>query len=126
MARSLTNIRTIGFRGLLVTITLIGTIPGCSSTRCGTQSVTSAAITIYTWHEPECPYKIMGPISIETEGSVADYNHGAKSRYHDLLIREVRLHGGHAVIGVAVQDLGIEQVILSGDMIQFTDPNCMH
>jgi hypothetical protein len=68
----------------------------------------------------------MGPITIETQGSVADYKHGFKSKYHDLLIREARLHGGHAVINVEIRDLGIEQIILTGDMVQFTDSNCMH
>lgn len=122
MARSLAY---LGFIGIFVTVTMIGTIPGCCSAPSGSQSVSSAAIKVYTSNEPECPYKILGPISIETQGTVADYNHGAKSKYHDLLIREVRLHGGHAVIEVEVQDLGIEQVTLSGEMIQFTDPNCM-
>ena len=88
--------------------------------------MSSAALRIYTTDEPECPYKIMGPISIETQGSVAEYKHGFKNKYHDLLVKEARLHGSHAVINVEIQDLGIEQVTLTGDMIHFTDSNCMY
>jgi len=109
----------------LAILTLLGlVIAGCATNPQGSSSTTSSAVLIFPSGEPKCPFEVLGPVSIEVQGNLADYNHGNTSRYHSQLEKEVRLRGGHAVVELQVMDAGMDQLVLAGTVIRFTDPNC--
>jgi hypothetical protein len=99
--------------------------PGCASTSSEAPVSVPINVQFYPGTEPNCPYEIIGQLFLELEGSVADYTHGNKQWYHDRLENEILMQGGHAVIEFAVAEAAMEQILFTGQMIRFKDPDCL-
>ena len=100
--------------------------PGCASTSADAPPSVPLNVQYYTTDVPRCPFEVVGPLFVEIQGSVADYTHGNKTWYEERLEKEILIHGGSAVIEFEVNEAAMDQILFTGRVIRFKDPDCLH
>lgn len=98
--------------------------PGPSRTSAGAKKETREALKIYDSGAPDCPYDVVGRVTVETEGSSSEYNFGARQRYLTLLRREAERRNCDAVIDIEASDTSAGNVMVTGTMIKFLRADC--
>jgi hypothetical protein len=109
---------------ITLTIVMWFLFSGCASTSSDSPQAVPINVKYYTSAEPRCPYEVIGQLFVEIEGSVADYTHGNKKWYQDKLENEILMQGGNAVIEFEVKDAALDQILFTGQVIRFNDPEC--